>query len=225
MNKATFIIDFDSTIIRSETLEELARLALKDRPDREAVMAKLQAITDQGMAGTMPFDESLQKRLKLFGAHKSILESVVAKLGRDITPSVLKHKNWFRRNRGRIYVLSGAFEECVVPVAEQLGITPDHVLANAFEFDASGMIVGYDKTRPLGQAGGKVRQVEALNLPRPIIVIGDGFTDYEIRAAGAADEFWAFCENVNRPSVAEKADRVLLSFDEVADATEAAVVH
>ncbi len=216
MKQPTYIIDFDSTIIRSETLEELARMALKDRPDREVVMAELQAITNQGMAGTLPFDVSLQRRLQLFGAHKSILAPLVAQLSHDITPSVQEHKNWFQNNRDRIYVLSGAFEECVVPVVARLGIPADHVLANKFLYDDTGKIIGFDKTRMVGQAGGKVRQVEALSLPRPIIVIGDGYTDYEIRESGAADEFWAYIENVNRPSVTDKADRVLTSFDRVA---------
>ncbi|HSW79326.1 MAG TPA: HAD-IB family phosphatase [Candidatus Saccharimonadales bacterium] len=215
MNKPTFIIDFDSTIIRGETLEELARMSLKDRPDRDEIMRQIQAITDQGMAGTLPFDESLQKRLNLFGAHRAILAPLIAQLAQDFSSSVLKHKIWFQNNRDRIYVLSGAFEEIVVPVVTQLGIAAGHVLANKFEYDDSGKIIGFDKTCLVGKAGGKVRQVESLKLPRPVIVIGDGFTDFEIRKAGAADEFWAFVENVNRPNVTDQADRVVKSFDEV----------
>jgi D-3-phosphoglycerate dehydrogenase len=46
-------------------------------------------------------------------------------------------------------------------------------------------------------------------------MIGDGFTDYEVRAKGAAAEFWAFTQHVVRPSVVERADRVLVSFEEI----------
>lgn len=219
MNEPTFIIDFDSTIIRGETLEELARISLRERPDRDDVMRQIQEICDQGMAGTLPFNESLQKRLNLFGAHRDSLALLIAHLQNDITPSVLKNKNWFQNNRDRVYVLSGGFEECTIPIVERLGIAPDHVLANKFEHDSSGKIVGFDTSRLLGKAGGKLRQVEALALPRPVIVIGDGFTDYEIRKAGAADEFWAYVENVNRPSVTKHADRTVKSFNEVVSLT------
>ena len=40
----------------------------------------------------------------------------------------------FKRNAEMIYVLSGGFEECIVPVVAKLGIAPDHVLANGFRF-------------------------------------------------------------------------------------------
>jgi D-3-phosphoglycerate dehydrogenase len=223
LNKPTYIIDFDSTIIRGESLEELARMSLKDRPDRDEIMRNIQALTDQGMAGKMPFDASLQKRLNLFGTHRAILAPLIAQLAQDFSPSVLKHKIWFQNNRDRIYVLSGGFEEIVVPVVTRLGIAADHVLANSFEFDDNGRIVGFDKSRPVGQAGGKVRQVEALKLPRPVIVIGDGYTDFEIRKAGAADEFWAYVENINRSNVAEKADRIIKNFDEVVTHTAKAL--
>jgi D-3-phosphoglycerate dehydrogenase len=54
-----------------------------------------------------------------------------------------------------------------------------------------------------------------LNLPHPIIVVGDGYTDYEIRATGEADQFWAFTEHIERPEVVVGADRTLSSFAEL----------
>ena len=48
-----------------------------------------------------------------------------------------------------------------------------------------------------------------------VVVVGDGWTDYEIRAAGAADRFYAFVETAARPKVTAAADAVAASFDEV----------
>ncbi len=45
-------------------------------------------------------------------------------------------------------------------------------------------------------------------------MIGDGYTDYEIKAAGLANKFYAFTENVERDQVTEKADHITPSFDE-----------
>ncbi|HRI79618.1 MAG TPA: phosphoglycerate dehydrogenase, partial [Cyclobacteriaceae bacterium] len=45
-------------------------------------------------------------------------------------------------------------------------------------------------------------------------VIGDGYTDYEIKHSGLANKFYAFTENVERESVSSKADHIAPSLDE-----------
>jgi len=45
-------------------------------------------------------------------------------------------------------------------------------------------------------------------------VIGDGYTDYEIKHAGFANKFYAFTENVEREKVLAKADHITPSLDE-----------
>src|SRR5690606_6764355 len=93
-----------------------------------------------------------------------------------------------------------------------LGLLPGNVYANRFTYDGVH-ITGHDSSRLTSQAGGKAAQVHALNLPRPIIAIGDGYTDFEIKAAGAADEFWAFAGHIRRPEVVANADRILDNLD------------
>jgi D-3-phosphoglycerate dehydrogenase / 2-oxoglutarate reductase len=53
-----------------------------------------------------------------------------------------------------------------------------------------------------------------LNLQGEIVVIGDGFTDYELKASGLANRFYAFTENVERPNVVAVADHITPSLDE-----------
>jgi D-3-phosphoglycerate dehydrogenase len=57
--------------------------------------------------------------------------------------------------------------------------------------------------------------MKELNLQGEVFVIGDGYTDYQIREAGLASKFFAFTENVSRTNVTEKADHIAPSFDEV----------
>jgi D-3-phosphoglycerate dehydrogenase len=45
-------------------------------------------------------------------------------------------------------------------------------------------------------------------------VIGDGYTDYEIKHAGLANKFYAFTENVERENIMGKADHITPSLDE-----------
>lgn len=184
MSSNTYIFDFDSTLVSVETLDELARIALADNINREQVVAELSALTDRGMCGELPFDKSLQQRLQLFKANKKHVEKLTSQLLGWLSPSVKSNLEWFRSNHERIYVVSGGFADYIKTVTEYLGIKHDHVFANRFEYNAGGDIIGFDQNNLLSKAGGKVWQVESLKLPRPIIVIGDGYTDYEIRKAG-----------------------------------------
>ena len=45
-------------------------------------------------------------------------------------------------------------------------------------------------------------------------VIGDGYTDYEIKHSGLANKFYAFTENVERETITSKADHITPSLDE-----------
>ena len=45
----TLILDFDSTIVAAEGLDEIARLALADDPDRDAKVLAIEGITRYGM--------------------------------------------------------------------------------------------------------------------------------------------------------------------------------
>ena len=40
-NNINLLIDFDSTIIQTETIEEIANIALKKNPDREHILKKI----------------------------------------------------------------------------------------------------------------------------------------------------------------------------------------
>ncbi len=60
----------------------------------------------------------------------------------------------------------------------------------------------------------KLNYLKKLNLPGDIYVIGDGYTDYEIKHAGLANKFFAFTENVERENIKTKADHITPSLDE-----------
>lgn len=171
-----------------------------------------------GMEGKITFGESLKRRLSLFTLNKRDIERVSQVLVREISKSVKRNLKFFQENADHIYIISGGFEEYIFPVAKVLGIPHTHVLANAFIYDDRGNVTGYDKRRYLAKTRGKVKAVASLKLSGSVFVIGDGFTDYEIKKYGAATAFWAYCENVRRESVVALCDLVVLSFDEVVTA-------
>ncbi|OGK42095.1 3-phosphoglycerate dehydrogenase [Candidatus Roizmanbacteria bacterium RIFCSPLOWO2_01_FULL_35_13] len=209
-----FIIDFDSTFVQSEGLEELAVVALKKNPDRELTIKKIKEITNLGMDGKILYDESLRKRLKLLHGNKLHINQVVNILKKKISLSIKRNRPFFKLFKDNIYIISGGFKEFILPIVKTFGIKKSHIFANTFVLDRAGKIVGLDSKNPLSQHGGKVKVVKNLRLTGETIVVGDGYSDYEIKAMGAAKHFIAFTENVYREIVVQKADRVVSSFDE-----------
>ncbi|QJD78802.1 phosphoglycerate dehydrogenase [Spirosoma rhododendri] len=209
-----FVIDFDSTFTKVEALDVLGEISLVGRPDRDDALNQIKTITDRGMAGELSFTESLELRLKLLRAHRDQLPALIETLSGKISDSFQRNKEFLVENADHIYIVSNGFREFIVPVVASLGIKADHVLANTFVYDEAGNIVDFDRTNPLSANGGKPQVIRSLQLDGEVYVIGDGYTDYEIRESGAAARFYAFTENVLRPRVVEKADFTAPSLDE-----------
>lgn len=209
-----YIIDFDSTFTKVEALDVLGEISLAGRPDRDDVLAEIRTITDRGMSGELSFTDSLDLRLRLLRAHRSQLPALVETLLGKISDSFQRNQPFLTEHADSIYIISNGFREFIVPIVTSLGVREDHVFANTFVYDDSGAIVGFDRQNPLSANGGKSQVIKSLNLDGEVYVIGDGYTDYEIRAAGLANRFYAFTENVLRPRVVEKADHVAPSLDE-----------
>ncbi|HET8808660.1 MAG TPA: phosphoglycerate dehydrogenase [Flavobacteriaceae bacterium] len=214
MKQKKFIIDFDSTFTKVEALDVLAEISLADDPEKEVVLQAIKNITDQGMTGAISFRESLEKRVKLLKAHKKHLEPLVAALREKVSTSFVRNKTFFEEQAENSYIISNGFKAFIVPIVEEYGIKKEHVFANTFQFDQKGNIIGFDKSNVLSSNNGKVSQLKKINLKGDVYVIGDGYTDYEIKKAGLADKFYAFTENVQRENVVGKADHITPSFDE-----------
>lgn len=212
--KTYFIIDFDSTFVRIEGLEKLAEIALAENPHKEEILIKIKNITEKGMQGELSFDKSLQQRLSLFSADADDIKKLINVLRKNITPSILRNREFFKKYKDHIYIISGGFAEYILPIFKPFGIDRIRILANEFIFDKNKKIIGFNKKNLLSQKNGKIKQIKALKLQGKVYIIGDGFTDYQIKKEGLADKFFVFHENVKRDKVAEKADYLLPNFDE-----------
>jgi D-3-phosphoglycerate dehydrogenase len=211
----TLVFDFDSTLVRIETLEALADLALAGAPDADQTRAEIARLTDQAMAGEVPFGEALRRRLSLLPLTRDHVQALADRILDEGAPSVRKNLAWFRANADRVVIVSGGFREVIAPIAERLGIPPERVLCNDLVYDAAGRVAGVDDANPLSHAGGKPLAIQALDLPRPVVMVGDGWTDAEVKQAGAADRFYAYTEIVRRPPVVAVADAEVASMDEL----------
>lgn len=208
------VMDFDSTFTQVEGLEELAEISLRGRADAAARFAKIVELTEGAMSGSYSFAQALKERIALLDAKKEHLDELVAVLKGKVSKSVARNARFFAEWADHVLIVSSGFREFIVPVVEGFGIRAENVHANTFRFDAEGRIIGYDEANELAQDGGKVALMQRLDLPGPVYVIGDGYTDYEIRHAGLADKFYAFAENIRRERVVRRADAVVPTLDE-----------
>jgi len=166
------------------------------------------------MEGKISFRESLIKRIELLNAGKTQIEEVVKMLGKKISKSVIRNKNFFSKYGEDIFIISGGFKEIIYPIISKYNIPEKNVFANTFEFDNDGNITGFDKKNLLSQDNGKIKQLKKLGLKGELYVIGDGYTDYELKKEGIAHKFFAFTENIDRQIVTENADYIAPSMDE-----------
>jgi len=209
-----YIIDFDSTFTQVEALDELAKISLKDNPKQLEVSKKIEEITQLAMAGELNFKQSLDQRINLVKANKVHLDELIEVLKEKISISFKRNVNFLKDHASQIYIVSNGFKAFIVPIVTKYGILESHVFANTFTYNQQGDIIGFDESNILTESNGKSKLLKKLNLKGDIYMIGDGYNDYEVKAAGLVNKFYAFTENVKRKNVMEKADHITPSLDE-----------
>ena len=214
LNNKYFIIDFDSTFVSVEALDELAKISLHDKPNKDEIIEKIIQITTDGMDGSISITNSLIERIQLCNPNKSQITALIQELQHKVSNSVKRNIEFFKQFRDNIYIVSSGFKEYIVPVVKEFGILENHVFANEFRYDMNENIIGLDESNPLCMDRGKVTVVKNLNLFGDIYVIGDGMTDYEITQLGDKIHFYAFTENVSREKVIAQANYIVPNFDE-----------
>lgn len=209
-----FVIDFDSTFTKVEAFDVLAEISLNGHPEKEERLKQIIDITNLGMDGAITLRDSLEQRLGLLTPNRSHLPELIARLKDKVSESFKRNRDFFKAYADQIYIISNGFREFIEPIVTEYGIKPENILANEFRYDHDGRIIGFDLDNPLSANGGKVERLKQLNLAGDIYVIGDGYTDFEIKKAGLANKFFAFTENVERETVTNHADHITPSLDE-----------
>ena len=205
------VIDFDSTIVKVETLDVIAKLS-----SNKNIIQQIEDITKNAMDGTIGFQEALSKRIELLKISKNDISSTTNLINKSITSSFLKNKKFLKENSNNCYVVSGGFKEIIDPIASRLGFKKDKIFANTFSFK-NNTVNGIDKKNLLSIDKGKVEILKNyINInENNTIIIGDGFTDYEIKKYNEAKYFIQFIENINRKSLNSKADLIASNFDQI----------
>jgi D-3-phosphoglycerate dehydrogenase len=205
-----FIIDYDSTFIKVESLDELSKIS---NGEDETINNKISEITNLGMEGKISFSDSLRKRIELIECNKEDIVKTVEILEKKVSDSFKNNISFLKNNAENILIVSSGFHELIEPIVIKYGIKKENIFANKFLYD-NNKVIGYDKKNPLSKSQGKVNILKELKLKGEVHVIGDGYTDYEIKKEGLANYFYLFIENIKRESVVKSADYLLKSLDQ-----------
>ena len=169
-------------------------------------------ITNQAMNGEISFDMALNQRIKLLNAHKGHIELVIQQIKNNISTSFLKNKSYLKKNSENCFIVSGGFKEIIYPIVKSFGFKKENIYANEFIYDKEN-IISIDKKNPLSKDLGKVKI--AGNIKGNNIIIGDGYTDYEIKKYNKAILFIQFIENINRKKLNSKANFIANDFNQI----------
>jgi len=214
------IIDFDSTFIQDETLDEIANLVADNNQKKE-----IKNITNQAMEGKIDFGQALKKRVEMLKIHKRDIENIIKILEKRVSLSFVKNKSKLKSISERIYIVSGGFKEIIIPIVSDYGISKSNVYANEFIYNDKDYISGINAKSPMSYSDGKIRALKEINFTTEAFVIGDGSTDLEMKTLNGIRAFICFTENIVRKSVSEKADYVASNLDEVFQIIEASTFH
>ena len=176
--------DMDSTLIRTEVIDELA--------DRAGVGDKVREITERAMRGEIDFNESFRERVALLkGLDVSVMEDIANNL--PITEGVDRMMTILKRVGYKTAILSGGFMFFGNYLKRRFGF--DYVYANDLEVE-DGKLTGRYK----GEVVDGTRKAELLRLLcqfenidiQQSVAVGDGANDLPmLNSAGLGIAFHA----------------------------------
>jgi phosphoserine phosphatase len=201
---ASVVLDVDSTLT---SIEGISWLAERRGPD---VARAVDAMTVRAMDGATPLEAVYGERLALVRPSRVDLRALAGAYAAGLVPGVQSALDALRAANVRLVVVSGGLRDAVVPFVATLGIAERDVYAVALRFAPDGTYDGFDASSPLACRRGKPAIARALGLPRPVLAVGDGSTDAELKEC--VDAFAAFTGVVRRESVVAAADYVVSQF-------------
>lgn len=201
------VFDADSTLVGIEGIDWLA----ERRP--ASVAARIATLTAEAMAGARPLEAVYGERLAAVAPTREEVITLGAAYVAAVAPGAATLVRALRAEGIRPVIVSGGIHDALLPLAAHLGIPAGDVHGVRVYFTDAGRYRDFDRASPLAEQRGKARLVASLDLPRPVVAVGDGSTDLAIRAAGAVDAFVAYTGFVTRDAVVRGADFRADSFE------------
>src|SRR2546423_4050144 len=165
------------------------------------------------MRGEIPIEAVYGHRMQRVRPARSEIEQLGKEYVDRIAPGARETLGAFKAANIDIAMVSGGLREAILPLARELGLEEQSVHAVSVFFDRTGNYAGFDEASPLTQQTGKKTTVATMGLKGPILAVGDGMTDCEMKSV--VDSFAAFTGFTRREPVIDRADFVIETFDQL----------
>ncbi len=204
---ATVVLDVDSTLCGIEGIDWLAA-----RKGADIAIAVAEQ-TDRAMRGEIPLENVYAERLSLVKPTREDVEALGSEYVATLSNGAANAIGAWTAAGVRVLLVSSAIRQALLHVASEVGLPAAAAHAVDIEFDAQGNYAGFDRSSPLATGVGKRETIDRLNLPRQILMVGDGVTD--LAASDAVDAFAAYTGFVSRETIVAAADFVVSSFEDL----------
>jgi phosphoserine phosphatase len=201
------VLDVDSTLSGIEGIDWLAGLR---GAEVEAWSAEL---TARAMEGKLAIEAVYRERMQAVKPAMAEIERLGRAYVERIAPHARETLTELRARGIDLVMVSGGLREAILPLAKELGVDEQRVHAVSVFFDEEGNYAGFDERSLLTRQNGKRTTVRDMGLRGPILAVGDGMTDCEIKPV--VDSFAAFTGFTRREPVVQRADFVIENFDQL----------
>jgi phosphoserine phosphatase len=201
------VLDVDSTLSGVEGIDWLASLR------GAAVEAWSGSLTARAMEGVIPIETVYAERMGVVRPTLSEIQELSAVYIDRVAAGARETLAELREHDVELVMVSGGLREAILPLAKELGVREERVHAVSVFFGRDGEYTGFDERSPLTRQNGKRTTVKEMDLRGPVLAVGDGMTDCEIRSV--VDSFAAFTGFMKRDPVIERADYVIENFGQL----------
>ncbi len=201
------VLDVDSTLSGVEGIDWLASLRGAE------VEAWSNSLTARAMDGLIPIEAVYRERMSLVKPTLFEIQALSAVYIDRVAVGAREALAELRENDVELVMVSGGLREAILPLAKELGVGEERVHAVSVFFGRDGEYTGFDERSLMTRQNGKRATVKEMDLKGPVLAVGDGMTDCDIRPV--VDGFAAFTGFMKRDPVVERADYVIENFDQL----------
>lgn len=201
------VFDVDSTLSGIEGIDWLAALRGAE------VQAWSSALTERAMTGEISIEDVYSERMKIVKPSQAEIEQLGKVYIERIAPRARETLSALQAEGIELAMVSGGLRQAILPLARELAVDEQRVFAVSVFFDKKGEYAGFEEGSLMTQQSGKRTTVANMGLKGPILAVGDGITDSEIKPV--VESFAAFTGFTRREPVIERADFVIENFDQL----------
>lgn len=208
---ATVLLDFDSTIISRESLEEIMAAC----NGSHVLLEHVKQLTNSGMSGKLDFLSSLLQRLEAVPISKDDVAKFSQNAHQFVTQGMKELIQELMSHAIDVWIVSGAIREAILPLGEFLGIPQSRIRGVELQWSAKGLYQGIDRSNPFNRSKSEGAKELVSLWSSPVIAVGDGMTDYALYEEKVASHFIAFTQHVRRDAVVAKCHYEARSIEEL----------